>query len=360
MTQRCLLFSLLICFGLPAVYGDAAYAAENLADFLKESMETAKQIPFEGVLSFSRKIPSPQEEKRYSKVKLCRPSPEREWMEVIQPDILQNHIVARIDDVIWMSPISDEVKENLPHDLRFHHWYRIFRDVTGVIDLKHYDLLVENFDLIREGIETVANRETSILFIQSKHLGRNRKRTSLRLWIDHETRMPLKCEQMDYDGCLYERLQFESIRFGRDAVQCEIQTDGLQKIPPPPKKDKPEDGPKLDFTPFVPTRMLRGYKEVASNVFNWKEHVVFETNYSDGLSTFSTYQRLQTQEEKDAQAREAEDERNKVKKYKDREIYYRESKGVQIVGVGDIDPRAMNYFLSNMTQSEEPIGSSPR
>ncbi|MGC9326190.1 MAG: sigma-E factor regulatory protein RseB domain-containing protein [Candidatus Hinthialibacter sp.] len=353
MTQRCFLLFSFICLIFLAGHEYAACAAENLADLLKESMEVSKQIPCEGVLSFCRKTPSPEDEDRCSKVKFCRTSPDREWMEVIQPDLLKNHIVARIDDVIWMSPISEEVKKKLPYDLRFHHWYRVFRDVTGIIDLKHYDLLVENYDLTLEGFGSAANRKASIIYIHTKWAGRRIKRPSLRLWIDQKTSMPLKCDQIDYDGRLKESVQFESIQFGRDAVPCDIQTEGLEKIPPPPKRGEEKDEPKLDFTPFVPKRMLRGYKEVASNVFRWKEHIVFETNYSDGLSTFSTYQRLQTQEEKEAQAQEAEEERDKVKKYKGREIYYRESGGVQIVGVGDIDPCAMSYFLSNMTKSDD-------
>lgn len=177
----------------------------------------------------------------------------------------------------------------------------------------------------------------------------------MRFWIDNETLMPLKSQRFNSEERLLETIQFDEIHFDRNDSAAEINTDGLTKLSPPspqPNEDS-EKKIELDFHPLKLEKIPMGFKEIAASIFPKNNNIVLETNYTDGLATFSTYQRRQTSEEKEAQAKEPEKERWKVKKFKDKDIYYREIEGIRIVVVGELDECSMNYILYNM-QAENP------
>ena len=359
MKQRCLITHIysFVFFVLPFVCVDAC-TSEDLAKTLEKAMKSAREVPFEGVLSISRKISPNSNDLCVSKVKICRLSAERERMETIEPEILKNHVVAKLDDVIWVTPLSEEFLENMPPEIRFHHLFRIFRDITGSIDLKHFDLLLENYDLTKEKTDVIADRVTSVIYIKSKHLGEyNRKRPSMRFWIDNENYMPLKCQNFNCQEQLFETIHFEDIRFDIADSDCEIDTNELIVLPPPPRRHERRDPAKkveLNFSPLISKGVPKGFNEISTNVFERNEGVVLETNYSDGLTSFSTYQRLQTEKEIEEQDREPIGERWKVKKFKDRDIYYREILGIRIITIGDLDVGAMNYLLYKLKPSGPP------
>lgn len=338
------LFFVLIACLIP----HSTHADDDLASILKQSMQIAREIPFDGRLSFCRKV-SPESSTQFvTKVKICRQSADRERMEVLEPEVLKGHLVINQGEDIWVTPLTEEIRKQLPP---FHYWFRLFHDVTGTLDLHQFDLLLENYNLIEEKSDSIANRQTQVIFIQSKHLDKDRKRPSMRFWIDRETRMPLKCQQFSYSEDLLETIQFDEIRVGPSDSPCDIQTDRLIKLSPPP--DNSEEKPSLDFCPLKPENLPRGFKEIATHIFLRKDNVVLETNYTDGLTMFSTYQRRQTEEEKEAQAKEPEEERWKVKKFKDKELFYREIEGIRIVAVGELGERSMNFVLYNM-QAQKP------
>ena len=317
-----------------------------LPDLLKESMEKARTLPLQGILSFRRGISSGTPSEFVTKVKLCRCVNSRERMEVLEPTFLQNSLMVKTYNQLWVTPLPKETIDQLPREIRFHLWFRIFNDITASIDLRHFDLLLENYNLLLENADTVAGRSTQVLYIQSKNLKTYRKRPSLRIWVDKEIRIPLKCEQYDNDSKWVETVQFEQLAF-EETADCQTGTDGLIEIPPPrPPQD--QAALSLNFTPLQPKSIPIGFKEVDTHIFKRDEDIVYETQYWDGLARFSTFQRLQRPEEQDAQSHEPEEEKYKVKKFKDKDIYYRELKGIRIVAMGDLESGAMSYMLSSL------------
>lgn len=339
--------ALLLFFGfLPGLR--SATSDSDLPGLLKQSMQNVREIPFEGVLSFYRKLSTEGSEHFVSKVNICRATPDYKRMEVLEPEILKNHTVAKIGENIWVTPLSEEIRKSLPPEIRFHHWFRIFHDLTGALDLHHFDLLLENYNIIGEKNDIVSDRPTVVIYIQSKHLGKNRKRPSVRFWIDKETRMPLKSQFFNCNDDSVETIQFKQIRLGLENVRCVIQTEGLIKLTPPPGPDRSQEEKELNFCPLILERIPRGFKEIFTHTFERQEGIIYETAYTDGLTKLSTFQRLHTREEKEELSREPEEERSKVKKFKDRNIFYRDVEGIRIVAMGELDEGAINFVLHNM------------
>jgi len=336
-----------ICFFILAFQPHVMAKTKNLSALFKNSMEVAKTIPYDGVVFVRFKT---QKGEVTSKIKTYRHSSGVQRMEIIEPSALKNHIIARINNDTWMTPVSHEDIMNLPEDIRYYHWFLISRDITAAIKQDELDLFLKNYKLTGEDCGKVANRKVQTIYVS----GRNRYRPSLRIWIDFETKMPLKYEMYDNEKHITKSVEFRKINFIKNSDKEEITTDGLEKLSPPKHKNE-KDVVKLDFTPLCLDKIPKGFKEQPSHSWMYKEEIIYETPYRDGFANFTIYQRKQSKEEREKQLKEPKEERYKAKKiiFHGRNLYYRELDGVRVSVIGSgVSSRGLRFVLYHMNSNE--------
>lgn len=333
--------------------------AVDLPACLKQSIEAARTLPYEGILAFRRRL---EGNDLNVTLKVCHSSPDEKKMEILSPETLHGVLVVQSQKALWMTPLEDqtlneEQKKNRENDARSLRWFRVLRDDTATIGLEDISLVVQNYILATTQTVSVANRKALEIHITPKPNNRPaNSRPSLRIWVDEETKLPLKYERFDYNGHLEEKLEFQEITTGSTGAPCVLSTDGLEKIFSMADAEADQQEIQLDFVPLKPSRLPQGFQEKFS--FRWKGHegVTMHTLYTDGLARVSTFQRKQTDAEKAKQEQEPAESRDKVKKpnWANREAFIRELNGVHVFAVGDIPERGILRLLYNLEPSATP------
>ncbi len=328
------------CIVILASVNMASAKEDKLSVLLRQSIEVAQTIPYDGVIVFRYKI---HEGEVTSKIKAQRYSSEVQRMEILEPEVLKKHIITRINDVTWMSPVSKEDMMKLPEEIRYYHWYLISRDITAAIKHEELDLFLKNYQLVEEDSCQVAQRKVKTIYIT----GLYRHRPSLRIWIDYKTKMPLKYEIYDSEKQVTKSVEFERIDFIKDNEEDMINTEGLEKITPP-KRNNDNNVEELDFKPLCLETLPQGFEELASHSWKHEHGIIYETQYRDGFANFTIYQRKQTEEERENQLKEPKEEQDKAKKIIrfGREIYYRDLNGVRVSVVGSgVHAKGLRYLI---------------
>jgi len=335
---------------------------------LNRSIEAALTLPYEGILSFRRCV---EDSDLLVILRVCHMSPGEKKMEILEPETLHGMLVVQSQKALWMTPfednnLSEEEKKNRENDARSLRWFRVLRDDTATIGLEDIPLVVQNYILSSTQTATVAKRKAREIHITPAADSRVVNfRPSLRIWIDEETKLPLKYERFNYNGRLEERLEFMEISTGSPSVSCDISTEGLQKIFSMTDAEVEQQELELDFVPFKPSRLPQGFQEKFSSRWKGREGITLHTLYTDGLARISTFQRKQTEEEKAKQAQEPPESRDKVKKpnWTRREAFIRELNGVHVFAVGDIPERGILRMLYNLepvsSPAEDPTKKNP-
>ncbi len=352
------LLSLFVLMMAAPAGGDNAPAVD-LPACLKQSIEATRTLPYEGILAFRRML---EENDLSVTLKVCHTSPDEKKMEILSPETLHGILVVQTQKALWMTPLEDktlneEQKKNRENDARSLRWFRVPRDDTATIGLEDIPLVVQNYILESTQTVTVADRPAREIHITP--IPNNRppnSRPSLRIWIDVETKLPLKYERFDYNGRLEERLEFKEAATGSAGVRCAISTEGLEKVFSMADAEAEQQEIQLDFVPLKPSWLPQGFQEKFS--FRWKsrEGITLHTLYTDGLARVSTFQRKQTNEEKAKQDKEPAESKDKVKKpnWAKREAFIRDLNGVHVFAVGDIPEKGILRMLYHLEPAATP------
>jgi len=153
-------------------------------------------------------------------------------------------------------------------------------DSLPAIVFSDFARLTKYYDFIPVGRARAVDRLSQVIRVVS----RDGTRFSYVIWVDEETKLPLRVDLLDRDGETLE--QFRVISFVEDdAVKASLAT--LEKSTLPPVLSVPT-GDKADFT-WQPKWLPAGVTEVASSRRNLPNMpVAIESRlYSDGLFSFS-------------------------------------------------------------------------
>jgi len=150
------------------------------------------------------------------------------------------------------------------------------------------DLLLRNYDLVREGTARVANRETLAYLVRPKHAGNPSKR----IWFDRETGLILRSARYNWEGKPASESEFREIRVARDLPEAAAQCR-------PPAGVKWRSGNRaaasrssrqIDFQVAKPTYLPLGYQFIGQGTIMLHGRPAAHLRFGDGLNTISLFE----------------------------------------------------------------------
>ncbi|MGD8239348.1 MAG: sigma-E factor regulatory protein RseB domain-containing protein [Armatimonadota bacterium] len=155
-----------------------------------------------------------------------------------------------------------------------------------------WDHLLRNYRLRPEGEAVVAGRQAGRIALVS----RRERRPALRLWIDRETKVPLRTDSFDTDGHLVARTALNHVDYAAAAPQEELRVPegwrhGWLGDGQPQRLTIEEFAAKADFTPRRPSYVPGGY--VHRGLYGHtcpRGRQYAEIRYGDGLRTLSVFE----------------------------------------------------------------------
>ena len=168
-----------------------------------------------------------------------------------------------------------------------------WRQVRSQFSKKQIELIAQNYNLEEsESAEKIAGHETNILTITPKFADRPTKR----IFFARKNGVILRVEDLDVEGVLREMFVYNRISFDPEAVERKWKVlKNKNEIKPRPPRSDPislaEAGKMLKIKPIQPEYMPSGFQlqEVRGIRSKEKDSILLE--YTDGLVTFTLFEK---------------------------------------------------------------------
>ncbi|HEX2492819.1 MAG TPA: MucB/RseB C-terminal domain-containing protein [Steroidobacter sp.] len=218
------------------------------------------------------------------------------------------------------------------------------RDGTLLAGIPNYSEQLEEHYSIERGASTkTLGRRTQLILVQP----RDQYRYGYRLWLDHETAMPLKSQLCDHDGNVIEQILFAEVHFrdriAANALRPSISGEGFRWFRTDDQQIRVADAAMGWSVPRPPAGFRLTLRRI--QVIAGSKAPVGHLVYSDGLATVSVFI-----EPWNPQAEEL----HGLAKVGAAFAYSRRLNDNQVTVVGEVPAATVEAIAAGVTQGSEP------
>lgn len=167
--------------------------------------------------------------------------------QLLQLDGPRREVVLRGNEISYFEPGLDPFTLNGDYIV----------DSLPSLAYTDFKRLAAYYDFISVGRTRIADRLCEVIRV----VARDGTRYSYIVWLDAETKLPMRVDLLDRDGETLEQFRVVSFNVG-DKVSSSMET--LAKASLPPQLSVPEGGDKANFN-WAPTWLPQGVSEVSSS-----------------------------------------------------------------------------------------------
>lgn len=245
---------------------------------MKEMIAQESKLDYEGTKTITRIVKG---EPYTVRLKIARKAPDSFRLLFSAPEEMVGQGFVRVGPNFWR--ISAEKEQGKRH-VRM-------RGMHKNLEIKHLDLLLNNYSLRCSAIEKVGNRPCYVIEVEPK----KGSPLSCKLWIDKARYLTLKAEE--YHGkALKSSFRFDDITFhptfDENTFSVPVAVGAQSIISGTSREDVTfaEASRELGIAVFAPEHVPDGYQRTELKLFKRGKKEFLHAVYSDGLSTISLFQ----------------------------------------------------------------------
>lgn len=235
-----------------------------------EALVRASNVPYEGTMVING----------HTVVKVVHGPGDRRRQEIVSPLRMKGDVIVDNGKTLWhFSPRTQKVDLSPT---------RQWGDRTA----ERLRLLTQNYKMKLLGREKVAGRPVHVVELTSVHGNRG----THRLWLDHDTVVPLRVERRSSAGKLLERTEFREISFPESVSPEHFRLELPDKVEVTTTvrllasaRSLSELSEPVPFPARLPAYLPKGYELLDLHLFEAKGVKSLHWRLSDGLTTLSLF-----------------------------------------------------------------------